>query len=170
MYPKKKDLIIGLLVEIRIDKTADDYTKGYISRFVSTNKKEQVKVELTNGSIGIVERIIPAHELKKENFKFYNELIHARSLYSIWDNNEKLYHCTDSNNGSRYCFIYEQKDLLQAMIKKLKLDNKQFTIRALPKNKSFLEIFRKQEPTSIIINGTRKISFEKLIELQNRFN
>lgn len=168
-YPTKKDLVIGLLVEIRVDKTADTYVKGYIQKILSQDKTDKgVKVELTSGVIGRVERIVPAHELKKENFKFYNELLYKSSLFSIWDNDTKLFHCYEPNNQNKYCFISESKENVQSLIEKLQLDNKRFTVRALPRNSSLSSIFQKQMPLHILINGNRKIAFSKLCDIENK--
>lgn len=168
-YPRKKDLVPGLLVEIKHDKTADVYSEGYIDEILSsgaTNKA--IKVKLTNGLIGRVERIIPAFEHKKNNFKFYNELLFKKSLFSIWDNELKEFYCYEPNEAISYAFIGDSKGQIEESIKKLKLsENKRYSIRALSNNSMIFNNFLKHQPKQLLINNVRKINFTRFQELES---
>lgn len=165
-YPSKKQLTRGMLVEIRHDKTADTYSKGYIDEILSNVQTSKgILVRLTNSMIGRVVRIVPPHELKKENFKFYNEFIFNPSIYSVWDNTNKAFYKHQPSSEISYCFIATEKVHIQTIIDKQGLEN--CTIRAIPKNKKIWEVFWMQHPLYFLINGNRKIKYTRLKEIED---
>lgn len=174
---KKDNIVVGLLVDIVEDKNKNtqELTRGYVKRIISNKDcKKGIKVELTNGAIGNVKEVPKLNEVKKETFKFYNEFFYLDYLYVIWDRTKKEYYIMNRLNKLNYqvektLLIFSSEEEAKNTIKGTPLDSKDYMIRPIKRNKPIVKFFKDYNIDVFSINTKRKLSFEKMKELEEYF-
>lgn len=170
---KLKNVVIGLYVGI-IDDTErrlEDEApirRGYVKKILSKNDNEKgIKVQLTNGRKGRIEEIYSKNEIKKENFKFYNEFFYEKRIFTLWDRANSCYlsilrknKVTDKNEIT--AFLFSNADIGREFLKKL--DDKNIVLKGLSKKVKIAENFKEFGVKKFIIDEKRKISYDKLLE------
>lgn len=167
----KKDLQKGTLVDIAIGE--DTIIRGRIKQVKSktTPKDGMYKVELNNGSIGKVLKIVSNNEVELENFKFFNILFYSKNVYSIY-NYEKQNYTTINKKDSNleYILIFTNESEALKTLNKSKEKFANCKVNKLHPNKKISENFKKVNKVDyVIINNTKKVSFKKFKELEVEF-
>ncbi|MDF2879660.1 MAG: hypothetical protein K0R54_217 [Clostridiaceae bacterium] len=171
----KKNLCIGMLVDIIADedRNTQNITRGYITEIITKdNRAKKISVILNNGRKGIVNHIITKDELKTENFKFYNLFFYDKNIYSIWDKKANKYLVIERvnkrlGNIERVAFLFNN-DLIAKEILGV-LDNKDYMIKTINRKKPIIENFKTLKIDFFNINKDRRLSYDRLIEWENKF-
>lgn len=174
---KRDNIVVGLLVDIVEDKNKNnqELTRGYIKRIISNKDcKKGIKVELTNGAVGNIKEVPTRNEIKKETFKFYNEFFYLENLYVIWDKKNKRYYIMNRTNKLTYeiektLLIFSTVEEASKIIKGTPLESKDYMIRPIRRNKFLYLFFKDYDIDMFSINTKRKVSFEKMKELESYF-
>ncbi|PBF99902.1 DUF2196 domain-containing protein [Clostridioides difficile] len=169
---KLDNILKGLLVEIvaKEDKESQKLTRGYVDTIISKkDKKGGIIVELTNGKKGAVKDIVNKNQLKKENFKFYNLFINESKIYSIWDKSNKKFlvvrHLNKiSGNYENLAYLFD--DLEMAKKELNKISDKNYVLKPISRKKFITDNFKESNVKAFSINKKRKITKEKLLELE----
>lgn len=169
-FPKRSQLKIGMLVEIHNN---GKFHKGYIQKILSGQHTDKgVKVELHSGETGRVQRVITKEEVKKETFIFYNRILFSKSLFSIYDNENRRYFTlkqSKNNGSSKHAFLFESKEDAEACLQKMnRLGHSKLSVRAIPKNKEVYQTFKIAEADVLIINHSRNVSVNVLEKLERK--
>ena len=171
---KKDELRVGLLVEVLVGD--NEIVRGKIKNIKSKTvpKDKMIKVELRDGTIGKVIKIVTNSDVELENFKFFNILFFEKEIYSIFNTSDRKYQLikkeVTSDTGLRYLFIFSNKQDAENTCKKIndKLNNCKVT--KLNMSKKISENFKYVNNIDyIIINNAKKVSFEKFKQLENEF-
>ena len=167
----KKDLKKGTLVDIIIGEGT--IKRGRIKELKSktTPKDKMHKVELTNGLIGKVIKIVSKDEVELENFKFFNILFYSKEVYSIYNCEQRNYTTINKKDSElQHILIFTGKEEASDMINKSKEKFNNCKVNKLHPNKRISENFKKVNKIDyVIINNTKKVSFSKFKELENQF-
>lgn len=162
----KKHLKIGMLVEIRIDKK-EDMTSGFIAEFKGGSAQKGVRVQLTNGIFGYVERIIPKHEHELATAKFYIKLVRLDHVYylsegkGMWIWNRRAGETTQST-----CFLFTSEQSAKEFLGKQKIDK---TVRRFKGSKTITSFLKDSYPDVVFIDGNRKIKRRHLEEQEKMY-
>ncbi|WPS85600.1 YwbE family protein (plasmid) [Brevibacillus halotolerans] len=174
----KKNISIGMLVDIvkKVDQPTGKLTRGYVRRILtnSPNHHRGIKVELTTGDIGRIQRILSKEDIRLENFKFYNKFFFRKKIFSIWDSANRHYLIVDHYNVAKHStekisFLFESAENARTFMKGTKFDSKDFPIREINRNKPIADSFTKIGTEFIRINIERKLSMDKLKEWEFMF-
>ncbi|ADO59716.1 YwbE family protein [Paenibacillus polymyxa] len=174
----RKNIKIGMLVDIvkKKDQPTGNLTRGYVQRLLtnSPNHHRGIKVELTNGDIGRVQRILTKDDIRIENFKFYNHFFFLNKIFSIWDASQNHYLIIDYNNVSngtreKTSFVFDTFEGACAFLKGTKYDSKDYPIREINRRKLIFDNFNKIGTEFVRINKDRKLSMDKLKEWECYF-
>lgn len=173
----KKNIKIGMLVDIiaEEDKESGKLSRGYVQKILSqANHSKGIKVQLTDGKIGRIQRVITKDELRLENFKFYNRFFFLPVLYTIWDKKEGhflviLHRNPNNDRIERTAFLFDSLEEAKKMIKGTPYDHEDYPIRTIHRKKTLAELLTPLQIDFIRINGSRKISFERLKEWEYYF-
>lgn len=169
----KKNLMIGLYVEVHT--STEDVERGYIQEILSqSNNKKGIKVRLTNGIEGRVQYVFSKHEIKAENFKFYNLFFFAPTVYSLWNKKTKSYVSINRlnqiyRNYENIAFLFTTKEKAKKLITGTELDSPDIQIKSINRKKPIVEVFKNKEVDKFTIDGERKLSFEKMKEWEKYF-
>ena len=174
----RKNIKVGMLVDIvaEKDKGNDSLTRGYVVKVLSqANNKKGVKVQLQTGEIGHVDHIVTKEELRLENFKFYNRFFFEKELYSIWNKQTRQFLVFDhvneakSNNIEKTALLFDSEAKAKIFVQGTKYSDSDHLIRPIHRRKPIVELFSQTNPDYYRINGTRKLSKEKLQEWEQYF-
>lgn len=173
----KKDIAIGMLVDILADKDkgTDNLTRGYVTKILSqANNKKGIKVRLNTGDEGHVSHIVSQEEVRLENFKFYNRFFFEKQLYSVWDKTTRSLLVFDYYNGNKgieekTALLFDTEAEAKAFIRGTAYDSKDYLIRPVQRRKMLVDIFASVGAEYFRINGTRKLSKDKLNEWEHYF-
>ncbi|MFJ8528301.1 DUF2196 domain-containing protein [Bacillus sp. NPDC094106] len=164
----KKNLIKGLYVEILTSN--EDTERGYIKEILSqSNNKKGIRVKLTNGIEGRVQYVFSKHEIKAENFKFYNLFFFQPNIYSLWNKKMRTYVTINRlnqiyKNYEQTAFLFTTKEKAKGLIAGTELDNPDIQIKSISRKKPIVESFNHIQVDKFSIDGERKLSFEKMKE------
>lgn len=173
----KKNFVKGMLVDIIADKDnqSGKLTRGYITTIISKeNNKKGIRVKLNNGKTGRVYAVPTKEEIKLENFKFYNKFFFGKSIYSIWDNEEKKYAVLNYENVGlqrieQTIFLFDSELEARDFVKGTIFGNKRYSVRAINRKKPIVDNFKTLQVDYFRINKERKLSFQRMIEWENYF-
>lgn len=175
---KRENIKVGMLVEIvkEEDKETQELTRGFIAEIISTkSNKKGVKVRLTTGEVGRVKKLITVDQLKTENFKFWNIFFYLPKIYSIWDSKERKYLVIDhlnKNTGKieKTALLFDSKEEATKFLKSTKYgQDKNFVVNELNRRKRIHENFKTLTIDCFRVNLTKKLTYDKLIELEEKF-
>lgn len=129
------------------------------------------KVELTNGSVGKVIKIVSKDEVDLENFKFFNILFYSKEVYSIYNCDLQNYFTINKKDSElQHILIFTDKEEAYTTINKSKEKFNNCKVNKLHPKKRISENFKKVNKIDyVIINNTKKVSFKKFKELENEF-
>ncbi len=167
----KKNFKSGMYVEISEEKT-NILHRGYILNVLSKQDNQSgIKVELTNHIIGHVVEIFTIEQIKLQNFKFYNKIFNAKTLYSLWDEQQKqfaiidyIYHVTNCNLPA--IILSDNKDDIISFIKNNNLNTRQYKVKSLNPNKDIQKHF-KDDRVMILIKNEKYLRFTKFKDIEN---
>lgn len=161
----KKDLKIGMLVEIKIFFNEKERTvRGYILEFITKGNAKKIKVKLTNNEIGYVDRIIKKEDIKHENFIFYNKFIYSSYIYAIWERYEQKF-LVHNENEAVFLFIFSDKEKANNLL--MKINNKNYMVKEIKNNHhNIVNIFKKTAYTHFLIDNERSISQKNMLKWQ----
>lgn len=173
----RKDIQIGMLVEIISNegKRKNAVTRGYVVKILSqANNKKGVKVQLNTGEVGHVDHIVTKEELRLENFKFYNRFFFEKQLFTLWSKETRNFvvfeHYNKAKNRiEKTALLFDSEKEAKQFIKGTSFDTPDHLIRPIHRRKPIIELFSKTDVEFFRINGTRKISKEKLNEWEYYF-
>lgn len=172
----KKQFRPGVLVEIETesDKGTGKLTRGRILRVLSKeNQKKGIKVELTTGETGRIKHVPTLDEIRLENFKFYNQFFFLPKIFSIWNKKERCYLLLDYPNAKgmveKTAFLYETKGDAEELLKLLKLPASDFMVKEINRRKPISQNFKSLDVDVYRLNRDRKLTYEKLNELEHYF-
>lgn len=165
--PTKKQLSIGMLVEILIEGTTEEYVRGYIVEFLTKeNTKRGIKVRINRGNaIGRVERIVPVEEVRKENFIYYNKLFQEKYLFAIWSVKEKKIFTWDST-GENSAFLFITRAKGEEMVKKWKNKGVSVVLKRISNTQTLEKSLK--EVDILVINQERKVRKNLFLEWESR--
>ena len=174
---KRQNIKVGMLVEVIADEDKETraLTRGFVSDVLSKqSSKSGIKVMLTNGKQGTVQKAIEIDELKIENFKYWNIFFFEQNIYSIWDNKERKYlvinHVnTNSGINEATAFLFSSKEIASKFMAGTRLDRKRFVINPINRKKPIAENFKTLTIEFFRVNAEKKLSFIKLKELEYKF-
>lgn len=175
---KRQNIKPGMLVEIVkiVDRDEQILTRGFVKEIIShAVTKRGVLVLLTTGEEGNVKRVITQEEIKAENFKFWNVFLFEPALYSIWDSANRKYVVIDHANNNtgaleRTALLFDSLETAHLFVKGTKYQEKNYKITQLNRKKHIQENFKTLKVDYFRVNITKKISFERLNELEAFFN
>lgn len=170
----KKNILIGLMVDIQVssNKNNEEYIRGRVKRVISNKDcKKGIKVELTTGAIGHIKYVPHKHEIKKDNFKFYNEFFYS-PIYILWEKKSKEYFTFTrvnslTNEEENTLMLFTSKELAEEFIKKSNLLN--VSIRILKRNKPINTVLKDYKIDKYSINGNKKLSYDKMQVFEDYF-
>lgn len=173
----KDNIIPGLLVEIVTDKDREtqNVTRGYVKKVLSkSDSKKGIRVELTTGEVGNVKYVPSKHDIKKENFKFYNEFFFKEKIFAIWDKSKNgflVFNRMNKVSGKveNITLLFTEKDVATNTIKGTSLDSPNYVVRQINRRKPIVENFSELKIDFFSIDGSRKLSFDKMIEWEAYF-
>jgi Uncharacterized conserved protein len=173
----KDNIIPGLLVEIVVDKDREtqELTRGYVKKVLSkSDSKKGIRVELTTGEIGNVKYVPSKHDIKKENFKFYNEFFFRDKIFSIWDKSKNSFLVIGRMNKisgkvENITLLFTEKEIANNTIKGTSLDSPNYVVRQINRKKSIVGNYSEIKVDFFSIDGSRKLSFDRMIEWEAYF-
>lgn len=165
--PSKKQLQRGMLVEIRLDKTTD-YMKGFIRRITGGSEKKGVRVELTNGKCGYVERIVPRHEAERETFVFYNRFFHSDYVFFLKDGSGIWTLDRKNRNGAVEAtgFLFSSEREAELFIKKMNIE---VSVGRYPMKRTISRLIQNHRADIYYMDGLRKVRRSTLLEREEEF-
>jgi len=173
----KDNIRPGMIVDMIADKDkqTQEVTRGCVKRVVSnTDRKKGIKVELTNGILGTIIGIPTKASVEKERFKFYNIFFYQDKIYAIWDKKENKWLVLNRINKlnqalERTVLLFSSEEKAKETIANTSLDNKSYMIRPIKRKKPIVQIFKDYEVDMFSIDTKRKLSLQKLKELEEYF-
>ncbi|WCF11621.1 YwbE family protein (plasmid) [Paenibacillus thiaminolyticus] len=174
----KKNICIGMLVDIvkKEHQPTGELTRGYVAKILTNSPKHHrgIKVKLSSGAIGRVQRIPSKKEIRLENFKFYNKFFFQKKLYSIWDIEKKSFLVVDYKNEAKgvfekTSFLFDTFEQATSFILGTNYPIKKFPIREINRNKMIADNFSKIGTQYFRININRKLSIERIREWESYF-
>lgn len=175
---KRTNIKHGMLVEIvdEKDKETQELTRGFIQDIISKeSNKKGIKVRLTTGEEGHIKKVITTDELKSENFKFWNIFFYLPKIYSIWDSKERKYLLIDHINKTtgqleKTGLLFDSKEEATKFLKSTKYGkDKNFIVNELNRKKRIYENFKTLSVDCFRINLTKKLTYDKFVELEEKF-
>ena len=169
MITSRTDLSIGMLVNVFTDDKKE--VRGYISSIISKGQsKKGIQVKLSSGVIGRVSTIINKDDLKREQFKFLNEFLYLKEIYSIWDNQNQRY-ITINSNDQNIALLFSSKEAAYRFIddKDLNSHFQKLTINKLNKKRLIAENFKTLNVSHFILDRKVKIMAEVLTDKEMAF-
>lgn len=169
----KKNLIVGLYVEVQT--STGEIERGYIKEILSqSNNKKGIRVRLLNEIEGRVQYVFSKHEIKAENFKFYNLFFFEPCIYSLWDKRTRTYLTINRKNSvyknyENLAFLFTTKEKAKKLITGTELDIPDIQIKTINRKKPIVEVFKDKGIDKFTIDGERKLSFEKMKEWEKYF-
>lgn len=170
MITSRRDLKIGMLVNIITSEGIN--SRGYITEFITkNNSKKGIQVKIKNGTIGRVESIVDRDDLKSEQFRFLNEFLYLKDIYSIWDNENRRYIVLHSKNEDVGVLFSTKAEAIKFIEdKKLKDKFGKITVNKINKRRLIVENFKTLDIKHFIIDRKMKISINDLKEKEIHFN
>lgn len=172
----KKNFRPGMVVDIETeeDKARDTVTRGVIAQILSKgNQPKGVKVQLTTGEVGRVYGLPSKEEIRMENFKFYNQFFFLPKMYSIWNKTERKYlildYPTQRGTVEKTAFLFEEKKGAEDLLQLLQLSPKVYMVKEINRKKPISENFKTLEVDVYRLNRDRKLTYERLNELEHYF-
>lgn len=174
---KRNNIVVGLMVDIVEDKNkaTQEVTRGCVKRVISnSDRKKGIKVELTNGAIGTVIGIPSKADIQKETFKFYNIFFYQDKIYALWDKKANKFLVLDRINKmtgarERTLLLFSSEDIAKEKIKGTSLDNRNYILRPIKRNKPITVFFKDYEISVYSIDTKRKLTALKMKELEEHF-
>lgn len=174
---KRSNIKYGMLVEIvdEKDKETQELTRGFIQEIISKeSNKKGIKVRLTTGEEGRIKKVITIDELKSENFKFWNIFFYLPKIYSIWDSKERKYIVIDHLNKStgkieKTALLFENASDANEFKKTTKYKDKNFRVNEINRKKRIYENFKTLTIDCFRVNLTKKINYDRFVELEEQF-
>lgn len=173
---KRANITKGMLVEIVDDTDKEgELVRGFVSEVISKQlSKAGIKVSLTNGKVGHIKRVVGEDEFKRDNFKFWNIFFYEPKIYSIWDNKDRKYMviCHKNKNSGKLentCFLFDNEKSAREFLNKSSLEKKRYVVNPINRKKPIVENFRTLDIDYYRVNLEKKISEDKLKELEYRF-
>lgn len=172
----KKNFRPGMVVDIETeeDKVRDTVTRGVIAQVLSKgNQTKGIKVQLTTGETGRVYGLPTKEEIRMENFKFYNQFFFLPKMFSIWNKIERKYLILDYPNQrgavEKTAFLFEDKKEAEDLLHLLQLSQKEYMVKEINRRKPISENFKTLEVDVYRLNRDRKLTYERLNELEHYF-
>ena len=167
----RKHIKVGMLVVIKEEETKE-LMRGYVKEIITKNNaKKGILVRLRSGKVGRVVEIPDRNKVKTEQFKFLNEFLYLKDIYSIWDNENRKFIVLKSRNENT-AVLFSSKDDAFEFIKEKEL-NKRFnklSVNRLNRKKLIVENFKTLDIKYFIIDKKIKISHDVLREKEIQFN
>lgn len=160
----------GMFVEIRIDKTQDDYKRGVVKKVLSKNISDKgIKVQLTDGTQGRIVDIPTKDELTLETFKFMNQFLYEKNkIYAIWINKEQRF-LYAQKNGLNITFLFSSKEAADFFIETSLASKEGYSIRELNRRKFITDQFKNIDIHLFIIDNFFKIKYDTLLDKETHF-
>ncbi|WP_214688204.1 MULTISPECIES: DUF2196 domain-containing protein [unclassified Exiguobacterium] len=165
----------GMMVDIETDsdKKKGTVTRGIIAKVLSKgNQPSGVKVQLTTGEVGRVYEIPSRDEVRREHFRFYNTFFFLKKIYSVWVKKEKRYYTLNypsAHGDENTAFLFVEKEEGEQFMKMMNLHPTEYMVKEISRRKPIHENFKTLEVDVFRIDLDRKVSVEKLIELESYF-
>lgn len=165
--PTKKQLSIGMLVEIIEEGTTDNYLRGYIMEFLTKeNTKRGIKVRInTKNANGRVERIVQADEIRKENFIYYNKLFQEKYLFAMWNVQEKKIF-TWGPVGEKHAILFLAREKGEGLMKKWKNEGKPVELKRISNTQPLERVLK--EVDIVVVNQERKVRKPVFLDWERR--
>ena len=171
----KKNFRPGMLVEIETeeDKVRDTVTRGVIVKVLSKGNQEKgIKVELDTGEVGRVYSVPTKDEMRRETFKFYNTFFFLPKIYSVWHKKEKKYYTLaypSKSGNEKTAFLFVDKGEGERLMEMMNLSATEYIVKEINRKKFIHENFKTLEVDTYRINLNRKLTADKLKELEQYF-
>lgn len=168
---RRKDLLIGMLVEIQ---SGNDVYRGYIQDIITkTNQAARIKVKLKTGESGYVIHLVTKEEMEMERFKYYNRFFYEQKIASIWDRKENKYFIKEEKHPTkpivhRYAFLFTDQEIADDVLSSLKDDR--YMLRWINRKRPIRDNFKTLDYSHYRINEERKITKKNLDEREHSYS
>lgn len=172
----KKNFRPGMTVEIiaESDKESQEVTRGTVSKVLSReNHQKGIKVQLKTGQSGRVCHVPTKDEIRLERFKFYNRFFFLPKIYSIWHKTDRHYYLLPypiaNGKEEQTAFLFTEKEGGEELMTLLSLASNEYMVKEINRRKPIVENFKSLPVEVYRINRDKRITQDKLIELENYF-